>query len=136
MCNFSLSQGESGCLLPSLPSDATLDPSTGISFTCDLNDNIAAPWPSAFQSPSTSCNKSTNYPELPAATSAQMGKDLIIPPPPPPPHTHNFLLSKVEPHVASQRIPYLTVHVRVVQKEIHSPPPGESDCGTYAGADH
>ncbi|PKU65521.1 uncharacterized GPI-anchored protein At1g61900 [Dendrobium catenatum] len=78
--DFSLQVGsqESGCLLPSLPSDATLDPSTGISFTCDLNDNIAAPWPSAFQSPSTSCNKSTNYPELPAATSAQMGKQGIL----------------------------------------------------------
>lgn len=75
--DFSLQVGsqESGCLLPSLPSDATLDPSTGISFTCDLNDNIAAPWPSAFKSPSTSCNKSTNYPELPAATSSQIGKD-------------------------------------------------------------
>ncbi|XP_020597502.1 uncharacterized GPI-anchored protein At1g61900 isoform X2 [Phalaenopsis equestris] len=74
--DFSLQVGsqESGCLLPSLPSDATLDPSTGISFTCDLNDNIAAPWPSAFHPPSTSCNKSTNFPELPAATSAQIGK--------------------------------------------------------------
>lgn len=75
--DFSLQVGsqESGCLLPSLPSDATLDPSTGISFTCDLNDNIAAPWPSALQPPSTSCNKSTNFPELPAATSAQIGKE-------------------------------------------------------------
>lgn len=48
---------ESGCLLPSLPSDATFDPSSGISFTCDLNDNIAAPWPSASQASSSSCNK-------------------------------------------------------------------------------
>lgn len=49
---------ESGCLLPSLPSDVTFDQTTGISFTCDLNDNIAAPWPSSSETPS-SCNKST-----------------------------------------------------------------------------
>lgn len=49
---------ESGCLLPSLPSDATFDKSSGISFLCDLNDNIAAPWPSTTQLPSSSCNKS------------------------------------------------------------------------------
>uniref|UniRef100_A0A804JQH5 SPARK domain-containing protein n=1 Tax=Musa acuminata subsp. malaccensis TaxID=214687 RepID=A0A804JQH5_MUSAM len=57
--DFSLQVGtqESGCLLPSLPSDATFDPSSGISFTCDLNDNIAAPWPSASQASSSSCNK-------------------------------------------------------------------------------
>lgn len=75
--DFSLQVGsqESGCLLPSLPSDATFDPSTGISFTCDLNDNIAAPWPSAAQSGSSSCNKTgaVNLPALPAATSAQFG---------------------------------------------------------------
>ncbi|CAL9210295.1 unnamed protein product [Musa hybrid cultivar] len=73
--DFSLQVGtqESGCLLPSLPSDATFDPSSGISFTCDLNDNIAAPWPSASQASSSSCNKSVNYPSLPAATSSQLG---------------------------------------------------------------
>lgn len=64
---------ESGCLLPSLPSDATLDPSSGISFTCDLNDNIAAPWPSMSQAPSSFCNKSVKLPALPSATSAQTG---------------------------------------------------------------
>ncbi|KAJ6807321.1 putative GPI-anchored protein-like isoform X1 [Iris pallida] len=71
--DFSLQVGsqESGCLLPSLPSDATFDPYTGISFTCDLNDNIAAPWPSTSQLPSSSCNKTVNMPALPAATSAQ-----------------------------------------------------------------
>ncbi|ONK75014.1 uncharacterized protein A4U43_C03F12410 [Asparagus officinalis] len=73
--DFSLQVGsqESGCLLPSLPSDATFDPSTGISFTCDLNDNIAAPWPSASLVPSSSCNKTVKMPALPAATSAQIG---------------------------------------------------------------
>ncbi|THU61924.1 hypothetical protein C4D60_Mb07t28370 [Musa balbisiana] len=76
LCQISLkdfSLQESGCLLPSLPSDATFDPSSGISFTCDLNDNIAAPWPSASQASSSSCNKSVNYPSLPAATSSQLG---------------------------------------------------------------
>lgn len=48
---------ESGCLLPSMPSDASFDPASGISFTCDLNDNIAAPWPSSLQASSSSCNK-------------------------------------------------------------------------------
>ncbi|KAE8733183.1 Detected protein of unknown function [Hibiscus syriacus] len=46
----------SGCLLPSLPSDATLDKFSGISFICDLNDNILAQWPS-MSLPASSCNK-------------------------------------------------------------------------------
>lgn len=36
-----------GCLLRSLPTDVILDNVTGFSFTCDLSDNIAAPWPSS-----------------------------------------------------------------------------------------
>ena len=36
-----------GCLLRSLPTDIEFDNTTGISFTCDLSDNIAAPWPSS-----------------------------------------------------------------------------------------
>ncbi|KAJ8548143.1 hypothetical protein K7X08_021379 [Anisodus acutangulus] len=36
-----------GCLLRSYPTDLVYDKSTGFSFTCDLNDNIAAPWPSS-----------------------------------------------------------------------------------------
>ncbi|XP_072957931.1 uncharacterized GPI-anchored protein At1g61900 [Typha angustifolia] len=77
--DFSLQVGsqESGCLLPSMPSDATFDPSSGISFTCDLNDNIAAPWPSSSQAPSSSCNKSVNFPALPSATPAQNGANKI-----------------------------------------------------------
>ncbi|KAJ0983102.1 hypothetical protein J5N97_011357 [Dioscorea zingiberensis] len=77
--DFSVQVGsqESGCLLPSLPSDATFDPVSGISFTCDLNDNIAAPWPNASQVTSSSCNKTVKVPALPAATSAQPGKDTI-----------------------------------------------------------
>ncbi|MCD9640888.1 hypothetical protein HAX54_026600 [Datura stramonium] len=38
---------EAGCSLRSLPADLVYDNSTGFSFTCDLNDNIAAPWPSS-----------------------------------------------------------------------------------------
>ena len=52
---------EAGCLLPSLPSDATLDPTSGISFLCDLNDNIAAPWPTTSQVQASSCNKSMSW---------------------------------------------------------------------------
>ncbi|XP_051126158.1 uncharacterized GPI-anchored protein At1g61900-like isoform X2 [Andrographis paniculata] len=58
--DFSIQVGaqESGCLLPSLPSDVILDQSAGVSFLCDLNDNIPAPWPVASQLPASSCNKS------------------------------------------------------------------------------
>ncbi|XP_031131503.1 uncharacterized GPI-anchored protein At1g61900-like [Ipomoea triloba] len=63
----------SGCLLPSLPSDAILDQTTGISFVCDLNDNIPAPWPSASQSHASTCNKTVRIPALPAAASGQTG---------------------------------------------------------------
>lgn len=49
---------ESGCLLPSLPSDVVFDQSAGVSFLCDLNDNIPAPWPATSQLPASSCNKS------------------------------------------------------------------------------
>ncbi|XP_077243618.1 putative GPI-anchored protein At1g61900 [Tasmannia lanceolata] len=83
--DFSVQVGskESGCLLPSLPSDATFDKSSGISFTCDLNDNIAAPWPSTSQLASvSSCNKTVKFPALPAATSAPSDpnrQDMILP---------------------------------------------------------
>ena len=53
-----LFQLEYGCLLPSLPSDATYDNTSGVSFICDLNDNIAAPWPSASSEHVSFCNKS------------------------------------------------------------------------------
>ncbi|KAB2007229.1 hypothetical protein ES319_D10G014100v1 [Gossypium barbadense] len=73
--DFSLQVGsqESGCLLPSLPSDATLDKFSGISFICDLNDNIPAQWPSLSLLPASSCNKTIRIPALPAATNAQSG---------------------------------------------------------------
>ncbi|XWS15580.1 hypothetical protein CRYUN_Cryun34aG0013000 [Craigia yunnanensis] len=63
----------SGCLLPSLPSDATFDKFSGISFICDLNDNIPAPWPNLSLLPASSCNKTIRIPALPAATNAQSG---------------------------------------------------------------
>uniref|UniRef100_A0A6N2KIX3 Uncharacterized protein n=1 Tax=Salix viminalis TaxID=40686 RepID=A0A6N2KIX3_SALVM len=75
LCHITLkdfSLQESGCLLPSLPSDATFDEYSGISFICDLNDNIPAPWPSTSQL-SASCNKTIKIPALPAAANAQSG---------------------------------------------------------------
>ncbi|XP_022933208.1 uncharacterized GPI-anchored protein At1g61900 [Cucurbita moschata] len=73
--DFSLQVGnqEFGCLLPSLPSDAIFDPSSGISFVCDLNDHIPAPWSSSTQMTASSCNKTIKIPALPAAASAQSG---------------------------------------------------------------
>ncbi|EOA34147.1 hypothetical protein CARUB_v10021649mg [Capsella rubella] len=74
VCHISLkdfSLQESGCLLPSLPSDAIFDQDTGISFTCDLNDNIPAPWPSSSQSSASTCKKTVRIPALPAAASSQ-----------------------------------------------------------------
>ncbi|PSS14419.1 putative GPI-anchored protein [Actinidia chinensis var. chinensis] len=69
--DFSLQ--DSGCLLPSLPMDATYDKSYGISFVCDLNDNVAAPWPSSSFLPASSC---TSLPAIPKAPSAQTGLDV------------------------------------------------------------
>ncbi|KAE9594675.1 hypothetical protein Lalb_Chr18g0056311 [Lupinus albus] len=71
--DFSLQVGNqaAGCLLPSLPSDATFDSTSGISFLCDLNDNIPAPWPSTSQVGTSSCKKPVNFPALPAAASGQ-----------------------------------------------------------------
>ncbi|VVA21611.1 PREDICTED: GPI-anchored [Prunus dulcis] len=72
--DFSLQVGNqvSGCLLPSLPSDATFD-SSGVSFLCDLNDNIPAPWPTSSQGAGSSCSKNVKIPALPAAASAESG---------------------------------------------------------------
>jgi hypothetical protein len=38
---------QQGCLLRSYPADLIFDNTSGYSFTCDLTDNIAAPWPSS-----------------------------------------------------------------------------------------
>ncbi|KAK3014235.1 LOW QUALITY PROTEIN: hypothetical protein RJ639_008168, partial [Escallonia herrerae] len=80
LCHINLkdfSLQDSGCLLPSLPSDVTYDNSSGIGFVCDLNDNVAAPWPYTPFVPASSCNQTTKLPALPKATSAQSGKESL-----------------------------------------------------------
>ncbi|KAJ7236559.1 hypothetical protein O6H91_Y446800 [Diphasiastrum complanatum] len=61
--DFSL-QGNSdqGCLLNSLPTDVMSNRS-GISFTCDLNNNIPAPWPPT--STPALCSRNTSVPTIP-----------------------------------------------------------------------
>ncbi|KAI3470173.1 hypothetical protein Pfo_026836 [Paulownia fortunei] len=85
--DFSLqAYGQEGCLLPSLPADMVYDNSTGFSFTCDLSDNIAAPWPSSSSMTSMSlCAPEMSLPALP--TSETLGNpgcrgggvDLFVP---------------------------------------------------------
>ncbi|KAB1219419.1 hypothetical protein CJ030_MR3G001098 [Morella rubra] len=64
---------QAGCLLRSLPTDMIFDNVTGFSFTCDLSDNIAAPWPSS----SSVSSASLCAPEmaLPAVTTSQTLKN-------------------------------------------------------------
>ncbi|GFP85213.1 uncharacterized GPI-anchored protein at1g61900 [Phtheirospermum japonicum] len=71
--DFSLQgYGQEGCLLPSLPADMVYDSSTGFSFTCDLRDNIEAPWPSSSSMTSLSlCAPEMSLPALP--TSHNLG---------------------------------------------------------------
>ncbi|WOH15146.1 hypothetical protein DCAR_0934683 [Daucus carota subsp. sativus] len=60
--------GLQGCLLKSLPVDVEYDNSTGISFTCDLTDNIAAPWPLSTSISSLSlCAPEMSLPALPTS---------------------------------------------------------------------
>ncbi|KAL8479466.1 hypothetical protein ACS0TY_026384 [Phlomoides rotata] len=85
--DFSLQvYGQEGCLLGSLPADMVYDNITGFSFTCDLRDNIAAPWPSSSSVTSLSlCAPEMSLPALP--TSHNLGNpgcrgggvDLIVP---------------------------------------------------------
>ncbi|KAG6657804.1 hypothetical protein CIPAW_04G116400 [Carya illinoinensis] len=90
LCHINLkdfSLQESGCLLPTLPSDATYDRTSGIGFVCDLNDNIEAPCPSKSNVPTSTCNTNmfldlmeiaaTKLPAISAAASAQSGKGII-----------------------------------------------------------
>ncbi|KAJ4748678.1 GPI-anchored protein [Rhynchospora pubera] len=65
--DFSLQAfGQQGCLLRSLPTDIIYDNLTGMSFTCDLSDNIAAPWPSSSSVSSLSlCAPEMSLPALP-----------------------------------------------------------------------
>ncbi|XP_022761588.1 uncharacterized GPI-anchored protein At1g61900-like isoform X2 [Durio zibethinus] len=63
-----------GCLLRSLPSDMVFDNSTGYSFTCDLTDNIAAPWPSSSSMSSLSLCVPAEM-SLPALPTSDMLKN-------------------------------------------------------------
>lgn len=67
--DFSLqAYGQQGCLLRSLPTDVVFDNMTGFSFTCDLTDNIAAPWPSSSSITSLSlCAPEMSLPALPTS---------------------------------------------------------------------
>lgn len=47
MDDININTNAAGCLLRSMPADVVYDNSSGFSFTCDLSDNIAAPWPSS-----------------------------------------------------------------------------------------
>ncbi|XP_049353220.1 uncharacterized GPI-anchored protein At1g61900-like [Solanum verrucosum] len=78
--DFSLQvdEKESGCLLPSLPTDLTYDQTSGIGFICDLNDNVAAPWSSPYSGAASTCNKTAALPELPKATSSQLSKGIYM----------------------------------------------------------
>ncbi|XP_059632947.1 uncharacterized GPI-anchored protein At1g61900-like isoform X2 [Cornus florida] len=71
--DFSLqAYGQEGCLLRSLPADLVYDNSTGLSFQCDLSDNIAAPWPmSSSISTLSLCAPEMSLPALP--TSETLG---------------------------------------------------------------
>lgn len=52
--------------LGALPADVVFDNITGFSFTCDLSDNIAAPWPSSSSMSSLSlCAPEMSLPALP-----------------------------------------------------------------------
>ncbi|KAF6162229.1 hypothetical protein GIB67_008358 [Kingdonia uniflora] len=79
--DFSLqAYGQQGCLLRSLPADVVFDNSTGFSFTCDLSDNIAAPWPSSSSMSSlTLCAPEMSLPALPTLyTSGALGSLLCL----------------------------------------------------------
>eukprot|EP01018_Ginkgo_biloba_P014464 Gb_35817 [translate_table: standard] len=74
--DFSLqASGQQGCLLRSLPTDVLFDNASGVSFTCDLSDNIAAPWPSSSSLSSLStCAPAVSLPALPTTeTSGYLG---------------------------------------------------------------
>jgi hypothetical protein len=64
--------GGQGCLLSSLPSDIESNVSS-IDFTCDLNDNIAAPWPQTTFDTLSHCSKPpVALPALPGTNGASV----------------------------------------------------------------
>ncbi|KAL2463417.1 hypothetical protein Fot_53073 [Forsythia ovata] len=75
--DFSL-QGQEGCLLRSLPADMVYDNSSGLSFTCDLSDNIAAPWPSSSSFTSLSlCAPEMSLPALPTSETSGCHRGVV-----------------------------------------------------------
>ncbi|KAL1535356.1 hypothetical protein AAHA92_28142 [Salvia divinorum] len=84
--DFSLqANGQEGCLLGSLPADMIYYNSSGFSFTCDLRDNIAAPWPSSSSITSLSlCAPEMSLPALPTSHNfgnpgcRGLGADLFV----------------------------------------------------------
>ncbi|KAJ9178324.1 hypothetical protein P3X46_010216 [Hevea brasiliensis] len=72
--------GQQGCLLRSLPADVVFDNSTGFSFTCDLIDNIAAPWPTSSSMSSLSlCAPEMSLPALPTSeTLKNPGATVVV----------------------------------------------------------
>ncbi|KAH7302034.1 hypothetical protein KP509_23G053300 [Ceratopteris richardii] len=71
--DFSLQvYGNQGCLLRSIPSDIIYDNVSGISFRCDLNDNIPAPWPSSASLTSFPlCANRESLPALPVLDTSK-----------------------------------------------------------------
>ncbi|XP_078435237.1 GPI-anchored protein [Wolffia australiana] len=78
LCNIDLKDfslqayRQQGCLLRSLPADVLYDNYTGYSFTCDLSDNIGAPWPSSSSLSSLSlCAPEMSLPALPVSQNSR-----------------------------------------------------------------
>ncbi|XP_071722324.1 uncharacterized GPI-anchored protein At1g61900-like, partial [Rutidosis leptorrhynchoides] len=72
--------GQQGCLLPSFSADVIFENSTGFSFTCDLTDNIAAPWPLSNSVSSLSlCAPEMSLPALPTTTLKNQGLMIFLP---------------------------------------------------------
>lgn len=68
---------DAGCLLGSLPADMVYYNSSGFSFTCDLRDNIAAPWPSSSSITSISLCAPGNLFEQPPDKSFHLRANLF-----------------------------------------------------------
>ncbi|GAB2220065.1 hypothetical protein Drorol1_Dr00007708 [Drosera rotundifolia] len=62
--------GQQGCLLGSLPVDVIFDNTSGYSFSCDLNDDTEAPWPSSSSMASFSLCAEKSLAALPTSNSS------------------------------------------------------------------
>ncbi|XP_047316719.1 uncharacterized GPI-anchored protein At1g61900-like [Impatiens glandulifera] len=97
--DFSLQAFEQGCLLRSLPVDMVYDNVTGLGFSCDLNGNIVAPWPSSSSVTSFSlCAPEMSLPALP--TSENLGN---------PGYHSSFRFEFLVPHILSSIIVFSTL---------------------------